>query len=154
MAVAVLTGRCWHELAASVPGFRPAAERQVCFVGLRDMDPLETEFIAHSAASIVHPDRIEEDLESVLDAALGELDEAYVHLDLDVLDESEGRPNASTSSGGLTLDETLAAVRTIGRRVRITGAALTAYDPSLDEDGRVCRAALALAEAVVGAARP
>jgi arginase len=40
-AVAMITGRCWTQLTASVPGFVPIADDRVCLIGTRDVDSLE-----------------------------------------------------------------------------------------------------------------
>jgi hypothetical protein len=48
----------------------------------------------------------------------------------------------------------VSALGAVPLRFRVRGAALTAYDPAFDDDGRVCRAALALLEALADAASP
>lgn len=77
---------------------------------------------------------------------------AYLHLDLDVLDPSEGQANEFAAAGGLSLAELGQAVGTIGRSLPIEAATLSAYDPSYDPDGRIGAAAVALAQTVVTAA--
>ncbi len=98
------------------------------------------------------PEELRAELDGSLALLEGAVDLAYVHIDLDVLDPSEGRANILAAPGGLTLPDTLDAVSAIGRRFPIGGAALTAYDPSFDEDGRVSRAAFRLAAAILEAA--
>src|SRR3954467_8178859 len=48
MALAIVTGRCWRELAAGIDGFSPLAEGAVTLIGARDLDPLEAEALAGS----------------------------------------------------------------------------------------------------------
>jgi arginase family enzyme len=44
----------------------------------------------------------------------------------------------------LTLDQLLAAVRAVFARFRVSAAALTAYDPGYDPDGRLAQRASAI----------
>ncbi len=152
MGLAALAGRCWTHLAASVPGLEPVPERHMRLLGVRDLDPLEAELLESSDVRSLPPEELRAELDGSLALLEGAVDLAYVHIDLDVLDPSEGRANILAAPGGLTLPDTLDAVSAIGRRFPIGGAALTAYDPSFDEDGRVSRAAFRLAAAILEAA--
>jgi arginase family enzyme len=77
----------------------------------------------------------------------------YAHVDVDVLDPlAHGRANALAAPDGLAVDEVRAALVLAAERFRLRGAALTAYDPSFDESGRVCSAALDLLDALADAA--
>jgi arginase len=77
----------------------------------------------------------------LLDHAVAELSERlenfYVHLDVDVLDESEGRANSYASGGGLSADKLYAALELLQRSGRIRVAGITSYDPACDPEGRV-----------------
>ncbi len=146
MALAVVTGRCWSELAATVPGFVPVEERRVLLVAVRDLDPAERRLLDASAVARVAR---EGDLDAALERLSGAASEVYLHLDLDALDPEEGRANAFAVSGGLSLDQMVAAIRKVRRRFRVRAAALTAYDPAADSSGRACRAGLRLMQALV-----
>jgi arginase len=127
----------------------------VVLIGTRDLDPLEATLIAQSPMTVLRPAEARTRLEAALDELRSRVREVYVHVDLDVLDPAtEGPANALAAPDGLTLDEVTSAVRHAGRRFRIRGAALTAYDPSCDADGRVCRAALTLLATLTDAAAP
>ena len=150
MALATAVGRCWTTLAATVPGFSPVAERNVVLVGGRDLDPAEAELLAASDVThIVAPD-VSTRLDDALDELAGQVDELYVHVDLDVLDASEGRANAYAGGPGLSRGELLDAIASAARRCRIGAGAITAYDPGYDADGRICATATAVALALVG----
>src|SRR2546423_3461625 len=41
MALGMLTGRCWTQLAATIPGFEPVPESRVALFGARHLDPAE-----------------------------------------------------------------------------------------------------------------
>jgi arginase len=84
----------------------------------------------------------------------GDVDGFYLHVDLDVLDPDVARVNAFPAPGGLRVEDITALAQVIAGFAPITGAALTAYDPAHDRDGRGSRAAIAIARAVVGAGQP
>jgi arginase len=137
MALAMLTGRCWTRAAQSVPGFRPAAEEGVAMFGTRDLDPLER---AALDTSKIHWSRTARKPEPAGDALLAlrqRCQDVYLHLDLDSLDESEGRVNPYSSDGGLSRARLLELVREIATTLNVVAMSVTAYDPSCDPDGKV-----------------
>jgi arginase len=137
MALATLTGRCWTQLTKSIPDFRPAPEASVLMFGTRSLDPIERKALS---ASGIHWPRTRRDADldpEKLGALRNQFGEVYLHIDLDVLDEREGRANQFACAGGLTRAELLDTVRTIGASFHIGAAALTAYDPSCDPEGRI-----------------
>jgi len=77
----------------------------------------------------------------------------YVHVDLDVLDASEGRANGYVGGSGITLSGLLEAIQAAGARCPIVAGAITAYDPAYDLDGRVRAAAIEVALALAAGAR-
>ena len=143
-AVAILTGRCWSQLAATVPGFSPVPDNRICLIGTRDIDSLESALLDESAVSVVEPRRLREHLSRSLQNMSEHVDRIYVHLDLDVLDASVAAANSFAVSGGLTLDDTRYALSTIADRFEVAGITLSAYDPSADTEGSAARAALNL----------
>lgn len=88
----------------------------------------------------------------VLDGLRLRAPRVYLHVDLDVLDPSEGRANRFAAEGGLTLSALESAIDLVFARFEVAAAAITAHDPGLDEDGRVARAALRVLAAVTGGA--
>ncbi|HEY7461332.1 MAG TPA: arginase family protein [Gemmatimonadota bacterium] len=146
MALAVATGRCWRELAASVPGFTAVGEERVLLVAARDLDPAERRLLESSAVTRVA--RAAE-LEAALQRLAGSARGVYLHLDLDALDPEDGRANAYAAAGGFSLAELEAAIGAVRKRFALRGAALTAYDPAADASGRACRAGMRLMQAIV-----
>jgi len=145
MAIAAITGRCWRTLTASVPGFAPLPENNVVLIGARDLDDeertaLENSKVTWLSSQSLRQNGIEKSLHKVL---IGLPERTYLHLDLDVLDRSEGRVNEYSSDGGLTTAELLEAIRFIGHNRAIAGASITAYDPSVDHDSKALGAAVA-----------
>ena len=154
MAMATAVGRCWTALAATVPGFVPVAEQNVVLVGGRDLDPRESELLASSAVTHIRAPDAPARLDAALEALAGRVDQLYVHVDLDVLDASEGQVNAYAGGPGLSRRELLDAIAAAARRCRIGAGSITAYDPRYDTDGRVCSTAIEVALALTGPARP
>ncbi|MBC7791952.1 MAG: arginase family protein [Anaerolineae bacterium] len=148
MALSIATGNCWTQLASRVSGFRAVQEKNVVLVGARDLDPMEAELLAGSAINRVAAGETGDSLDALLqDSAFSGAD-VYVHVDLDVIDPSEGRVNQFAAEGGLSVQDVESALRVIGTRCRIRAASVTAYDPSYDVDGRICDAALRLIEVI------
>jgi arginase len=139
MSLAIATGGCWHALAASVPGFRPVPEEDVALHGVRDLDDTERARLERSRIA-VNPTH-----------GPGSAVPVYLHVDLDVLDPSEGRVNEFAAPGGLTTAQLVEAVREIAARSNVAAASVTAYNPDVDSDGRAHEAALRVIDAVAEA---
>ncbi len=145
MALATITGRCWRTLTASIPGFRPIPEKNVVLIGARDIDAdertsLEQAEISWLTVESIRKNRVENTLSGILS---GLPQAAYLHIDLDVLDREAARVNELSSTGGLTVSELLEIIRFIRHHRAIVGAAITAYDPSVDQDSKALNAAVA-----------
>ena len=149
MALATLVGRCWTSLSAGVPGFTPVAEENVLLVGARDLDPAEAALLAQSRITHLRAGDVGARLDAELEALGRRVGQLYVHVDLDVLDASEGRGNAYSGGAGLSRSELLEAIGAARRHCRVAAGAITAYDPEYDVDGRVARTAVDVALALV-----
>ena len=141
-AVAILTGRCWTQLAATVPEFAPVPDRAVCLIGTRDIDSLEGGLLDESEVDVVSPSALRTRLRSTLGAMSEHADRIYVHLDLDVVDASVAKANSYAIGGGLNIDDVEYALTEIARTMRIAGLTLSAYDPAADTDGAAAEAAI------------
>jgi len=137
MGLAILTGRCWRRLAERFESFQPVLDSQVIQIGVREKDPPEVQLLQESG------------IKQIPTVALAELPEVlrqlgtntvYVHVDLDVIDTSEGRANGWACGGGLSLNQLRDALELIGCRASIVAGAVTCYDPAVDTDGRIGRA--------------
>jgi arginase len=158
MALAMLTGRCWQTLARRVEGHVPVRDDHVIFVGGHQLDTWERSLFEASAMTVIGSDvvrrGVHEALGPALDVLAKRVDRVYVHVDLDVHDIAEMRANGFVATGGLLRRDVVDALHLIAERVEIAAAALTAYDPGGDTDGRACDAAIAIAETVVDVALP
>jgi arginase len=153
MALAIATGQCWRELAAQLQSFEPVPPANALLLGVRDLDPLEAALLAQRGVEVLSPAEVRTGLERRLDGLRERVRDVYVHVDVDVLDPAvHGRANAFAAPDGLRVEDVEAAFELTARTFRIRGAALTAYDPSFDDDDRVCSAALALLDSVAAAA--
>ena len=141
-AVAILTGRCWTQLAATVPEFKPVPDRTVCLIGTRDIDSLEGGLLDESEVEVVSPSSLRTSLRPALAAIAQHAERIYVHLDLDVIDSSVATANSYAVGGGLSIDDVEYALGEIARNMRIAGLTLSAYDPAADTDGAAAKAAI------------
>lgn len=143
-AVSILTGRCWTQLAATIPGFTPVADERVCLVGTRDVDLLEGVMMDESGVEVVEPIHLRSALPRTLESIREHVDTIYVHLDLDVLDSAVAAANSYARSGGLTLEDVEYALSEIARVFRIGAVTLSAYDPASDTSDQAAMAAIRL----------
>ena len=141
-AVAIINGRCWTQLAATVPGFSPIPDDRICLIGTRDIDSLESKLLDDSSVGVVAPRRLRDELSRRLRVLSEHVDRIYVHLDLDVLDTSVAAANSFAVPGGLTLADTRDALSTIAETLQIAAITLSAFDPDADLDGSAARAAV------------
>ena len=151
MSLAAATGRCWKEATWAIPGFHAVDERRVVHLGARDFDVGENALLAASKVEVVPASRVRQGLTAILTARQSHTRDVYLHLDMDVLDLSEGKVNAYSIPGGLIASELKQAIQEIGAAFRIRAAAITAYDPTFDPDGTVARIAVELSQAIVAA---
>ncbi|MEP6692479.1 MAG: arginase family protein, partial [Gemmatimonadaceae bacterium] len=153
MALATLTGRAWTGMAAGVAGHRAVAERRVALVGGRALDDAETAMLEHSQIALVRAERLlrlgaAAALVPVLDRIREHAGRVYLHIDLDVLDPREAHVNSFAEGGGVPLAMVREVIAVVAQRFEIVAAAMTAFDPQCDDDGRATAAALELLSAV------
>jgi arginase len=142
-ALAMVVGDCWETLCASVPGFVPLSADRVVLAGVRDLESGERDRLERSAIHRLDArdiDSLPETLKRVRAKRIS------LHVDLDVLDPAYGRANAYAVAPGVSPDELVRAVHAVASNHALAARALSAYDPSCDDDGRVRDAALAVLE--------
>lgn len=154
MGLSVLTETGWRALRETVPGYRALPEANVVLIGIRDVDEAEQERLAASEVAVVPPADAATGLEQALDQLRGRVTDIYFHLDLDVLDPSEGRANAWAAPGGLSAADVEGVVAAVGDRFALRAAALTSYDPAADGEGSIPPLATRLLERIAVTAAP
>ena len=141
MGLAILTGNGWELLRSTIPGFAS--------VGVRDVEHHQRERLdASELRVLVGSEVTAEELAAALDALRRRVPRVYLHIDLDSLDPSEGRANRYAAEGGLSLAQLVQAIELVFARFEVVAAALTAYDPEVDEDGRMAVSARRVLSAV------
>jgi arginase len=152
MALAMLTGSGWPAQRASVPDLPAVPERHVVLAGVRDLEPYQRARLEASEVLVV-PGAVDAGrLERALDELARRADRVYLHFDVDVLDVSCGRANEYAAPDGPDLDAARAGVRAVFDRFAVAAAAITAYDPTWDTDGRVAAAVRALVDDIAARA--
>jgi arginase len=152
MGLAMLTGRGWRALRGTIPGHRPIAERDVILAGARDLEPYQRRRLASSDIRSI-PGAIDEArFEQGVEELAARVSRVYLHVDLDVLDLTEGRANAYAAPGGPTLERLLRCIREACQRFTVSAAAITAYDPGTGDSDRVVVAARRIAGEIAAGA--
>ena len=136
MSLSLVTGQCWPLLIERFDSLAPIPETNVLLVGARDFDKAEKALLRNSAITQLGPAELNK-LEQALRSLTGRVRQFYVHVDVDVLDESEGRANSYACAEGLSADNLCAALDLIRRSGQIIASSITAYDPACDSDGRI-----------------
>jgi arginase len=137
MGLAILTGSCWRALRETIPGFLVVEESRVVLAGTRDLEPYQRDRLSASQVHVI-PGALAADARDVaLDVLRERVERVYLHVDLDVLDSSIGRANPYAAPGGPDLDAVLAAIEATFARFDVAAAAITAYDPRVDDSGTI-----------------
>ena len=81
------------------------------------------------------------DILSALESAVVQLksgvDGVYLHIDMDVLESEQGKPNHLAVPGGLPPAMAANALQIIKKHVKLEGCALASYDPEFDKGNSV-----------------
>lgn len=142
MALGTLTGRCFSQMTKTIPGFHEVSDDRVVLVGARHLDPSEEAALETSGVTRVSAHALATNLGSAMRSLRERSKNIYLHVDLDVLDASEGKANTYAVGGGLSVKELDDAVREITHKLHVRGVALTAFDPLADVDGHAREAAI------------
>jgi arginase len=137
MGLAILTGSCWRALRETIPGFLVVEESRVVLAGTRALEPYQRDRLGASQVQVI-PGAVAADARDVaLDVLRERVERVYLHVDLDVLDSSVGRANPYAAPGGPDLDAVLATIEATFVRFDVAAAAITAYDPRVDDSGTI-----------------
>jgi arginase len=149
MGLAMLTGRGWGTLQETIPGFAHVDEDHVVLVAVRDLEPAQRDLLRASRVRSLAGNAFSD---ATLGAALDDLHDragrVYLHIDLDSLDPSEGTANQYSAPGGLSCGQLVAVIAQVFDRFEVAAAAITAYNPESDADGRMASTATRILAAI------
>ncbi len=153
MGMAMATGRCWRALLDTIPGFTPIPEADVVHIGGRDLDEEEEKLLRACQIQVVRAGVGAGDIRTAVDATLdnlvGRVTSIYIHVDMDVLDTGEARPNHLAAPGGLPVEHVEEIIATTREKFKICAGAITAFDPDFDKGERVYQAGVRIIKAMV-----
>ena len=145
MGLATLAGLCWKNLAASIPGFRPIRGNHIVHLGGRDVSPQELRNMQTAGVQIASTEdgggRRESDTAAALQELRNRTENVYVHLDLDVIAQSELCANEFSPPGGLRVDRLEALLCKITALFNVKAVGIASYDPAQDPEGCAAHAA-------------
>ncbi len=155
MGFAMMGGRCWQALAATVPGHAPLPDERAVLVGGHDLDDAERELIEAGGPTWLSVGDIRGGRTGeVLDRVAAHADAVHIHVDLDVHDPSVAPANSYAAPGGLLPDEVRAVVAAAVDRLPLASATIASWDPTRDVEHRMRDTGLALLELIAEVAAP
>lgn len=131
MAMAILTGRCFTNLASTIPGFAPVPPRRTMHVGARDYSPGERDALLADHVHLVEPPLHDISFDGI------DAKRILVHVDLDVIDPQFGRANPYAVGGGLSPDDVLRVIALARERFELAALVIASYDPACDPEGKI-----------------
>lgn len=146
MPISTILGRAWQALAKTVLGFVPVPGRRVFLVDARAAEPSEVLLLEELGVNRFSKPG---ELPAKLAAVVKEVEQFYVHVDLDVLDPLEATANQWTPPAGITVDELIRAALAARQTTKITALGIASYDPARDQNGRALAAAVAVVQALI-----
>ncbi|MBC8160585.1 MAG: arginase family protein [Roseiflexaceae bacterium] len=152
MPLACAVGRGLTQLREQVQ-LAPVQERNVVLLGVRDLDGPEQALLAASEATVLNAIELVQH-QAKIDGALKLLRAAgqlYLHLDIDVLDNTTAPGVDYPAAGGISSKVLHELVASIAASPNLAAVALTAVNPERDIAGRTVQAALDALDVIVAA---
>ena len=149
MPLACAVGRGLDDMRAAC-NLAPVDERHVAILGARDLDPLEAQALRDSQVTVLSSAALMEGPAALAEAnaALADAAQLYLHIDIDVLDQSVAPGVDFPTSGGLAVAQLAEIARAAAGLGTLAAVSLTAVNPAKNPDGRTARAALDVLAAV------
>jgi arginase len=151
MGLAIATGSCWKKLALSIPNFRPIPGANILLIGGRDFDEGEKERLEQAGVTVVDNAAFQEKgVHPALSTYLRKVEEAHLHIDLDVLNPKQTPANSFLMDDeGLSAGQLSEAIGLIKQNMKVTSATIASYDPAYDPEGKTLRASFELIKQIV-----
>jgi len=141
MPLAMLVGRGEQTMMAAM-GTLPLPENQVVLCDARNLDPLEKQALTESKVHHVH------DIRNLLQHPLL-AHPLYVHFDTDIVNPNDAPAMSYATPGGPTAAELQGIFRTLARSGQIVAVSMTAWNFSLDQDGRTQKVCMELLRSLI-----
>jgi arginase len=128
MVLRALLGEGADGLTAAVP----VDPRRVVLAGTRNMDDQEADYLDAAGIAVVGADAVADALGAAVDAL--DVDEVYLHVDLDVLDPGEFDGVTDPQPFGASVADVTAGIAAASAGRRVVGAGLTMFAPASPDD--------------------
>ncbi|MFX0183250.1 MAG: arginase family protein [Candidatus Hodarchaeota archaeon] len=154
MPFAIATGQCHTDLWSQIADINPIKESHSLHIGGRDFDLEEQELLEKSRVGVIKSidlkrKEFKNKLLPVLTDLQSKTEKIYLHIDIDIVDPQEAPGVDFQSPNGLTSEEVEVIIKMICERFVIKAAALTAYNPTKDEDNKTLNVGIHLLNAIV-----
>ena len=141
MSLAITVGHCYKKLWAQIGKSSPIPEFLVLLAGVRDLDPKERERLELSKVHTVTTDELKQtellkNLRLKLEQLQSQVNEIYLHIDIDVLDPEEAPGAGYRCPNGISSTLVEQAISMITKCFQIKAVALTNYRPEYDEKNK------------------
>jgi arginase len=144
MDLAIVAGRGPKRLAAMFGHSPLLPEENIVLYGVRDLDALEAKALGESKVRVYSREKIksqgaEKAAEEILRHLKSNCDCVYLHIDLDVLDESVFSAQGLPVPDGLSKEEFQSTLKVLVKSGKLCGLALLVFDAGKDADGSQAR---------------
>ena len=146
-----------HPALVGIGGFQPKVRSEdIVFIGIRDIDPGERDLIRDKQLKVYTVSDIDRmGMDKVIEEAVGYLaercDGIHLSFDLDGIDPCEMPGVGTPVCGGISLADSLVAMRALAATNRITSCEVVELNPVLDKEQKATIAAIDLVAALFGA---
>ncbi|KAJ9618314.1 hypothetical protein H2203_009231 [Taxawa tesnikishii (nom. ined.)] len=140
MGVSMLAGQSWKGFMDTIPGHVPLNLDRFVYCGLRDQNEVQRKRVLDAKFDVVWggedasrngPVHFARELRALLDKRTDMIDQpTLVHVDLDVLDESEGKVNGYEAPDGIHADDLVECLSLIPKRVAPTSLTVASFNPN------------------------
>lgn len=153
MSLAITVGHCYKDLWVKIGKSSPIPESSVLLVGVRDLDPKERERLELSDVHTVTTDELKQigplkNLRLKLEQLQTQVNEIYLHIDVDVLDPKEAPGAGYRCPNGISSTLVEQAIGMIAECFQIKAVALTNYRPEYDEKNKTVQVSSQLLEVI------
>lgn len=131
MALSTVLGQSWRAITREVVGLTPIDPALCLLVDARDLDVAEVDAVRDLSIRQASW----QDAPKAF-ATLGDASRVHLHLDMDAHNPAAFQANAYAAPGGPTPEQLCNIASLIAASLPVAGVTLTAYDPTLDPEGK------------------